>query len=72
LRRNERACPESSDRLAPARGSPVAAQQFPSQQRGLLADTAYQSGDLDTVNLFNGNLSVALPLGQPYPVGPSG
>src|SRR5262245_61373209 len=50
---------------------PAAAQQFPSQQRGLTADTAYQSGELESVNLFNGNLSLSIPLGQPYPVGPS-
>jgi RHS repeat-associated protein len=50
---------------------PLAAQQFPSQQRGLTADTAYSSGELDSVNLFNGNLSLGVPLGQPYPVGPS-
>ena len=54
-----------------ALAAPAAAQQFPAQQRGLAADTAYQSGDLDSVNLFNGNLSLAIPLGQPYPVGPS-
>lgn len=50
---------------------PAAAQQFPAQQRGLSADTAYQAGEIDQVNLFNGNLSLSLPLGQPYPVGPS-
>ncbi|NJL30079.1 MAG: hypothetical protein HC897_20390, partial [Thermoanaerobaculia bacterium] len=49
---------------------PAAAQQYPSQARGLGAAVAYQSGDLDHVNLFNGQLSLTLPLGQGYPVGP--
>lgn len=50
---------------------PAAGQQFPAQQRGLSADTAYSLGDIDSVNLFNGNLSLTLPLGQSYPVGPA-
>ncbi|NJL27741.1 MAG: hypothetical protein HC897_07515, partial [Thermoanaerobaculia bacterium] len=49
---------------------PATAQQYPSQARGLGAAVAYQSGDLDHVNLFNGQLSLTLPLGQGYPVGP--
>ncbi|NJM54873.1 MAG: hypothetical protein HC841_02130 [Verrucomicrobiae bacterium] len=49
---------------------PAAAQQYPSQARGLGAAVAYQGGDLDHVNLFNGQLSLTLPLGQGYPVGP--
>ncbi len=57
--------------FVPFFGLPASAQQFPAQQRGLTADTAYQSGDLDNINLFNGNLSLSVPLGQPYPVGPS-
>ena len=47
------------------------AQQFPSQQRGLSADTAYQLGVVDQVNLFNGGLSLQVPLGSSYPVGPT-
>ncbi|NJL26808.1 MAG: hypothetical protein HC897_02475 [Thermoanaerobaculia bacterium] len=49
---------------------PAAAQQYPSQARGLGAAVAYQGGDLDHVNLFNGQLSLTVPLGQSYPVGP--
>ena len=52
--------------------SPAAvAQQFPSQQRGLSADTAFQIGAVDHVNLFNGGLTLTLPLSQTYPVGPN-
>ncbi len=49
----------------------VHAQQFPSQQRGLNADTAYQIGDIDHINLFNGGLTLTVPIGQSYPVGPN-
>ena len=48
-----------------------AAQQFPSQQRGLSADTAYQLGVIDNVNLFNGGLTLQIPIGPTYPVGPT-
>jgi len=46
-------------------------QQFPSQQRGLAAETAYQIGVVDNVNLFNGGLTVQIPLGPTYPVSPN-
>src|SRR5205823_13604976 len=32
------------------------------------ADKVYSSADLDHVNLFNGNLNIAIPLGQRYRV----
>ncbi|MCP3937680.1 MAG: RHS repeat protein, partial [Actinomycetia bacterium] len=47
------------------------AQQYPSQQRGLSADTAYQVGVIDNVNLFNGGLTLQIPIGPTYPVGPN-
>jgi len=47
------------------------AQQFPSQARGLGAEIAYQGGQVGRVNLFNGGLTVPLPIGQRYPVGPA-
>ncbi len=50
---------------------PLTAQLPPSHQRGVTADTAYQIGDLDQINLFNGSLTVSLPIGITYPVGPS-
>ncbi len=49
---------------------PLAAEQLPSRTRGLSADSVYQVGDLDNVNLFNGNLSLTIPIGQTYPVSP--
>ena len=54
--------------LAPAASL---AAEFLSKERGLTAATNYQMGDVDHVNLFNGNLSVTLPIGQQYPLGPS-
>jgi RHS repeat-associated protein len=42
--------------------------QHPNQARGFNANGVYSSGDVDHVNLFNGNLTVAIPIGQPYPV----
>jgi len=47
------------------------AQQFPSQARGLGAEVSYQGGQVGQVNLFNGGLTIPLPIGQSYPVGPS-
>lgn len=47
------------------------AEVTPSDERGLSSDTAYQMGNVDHVNLFSGNLTVTLPLGKGYPLGPS-
>lgn len=41
----------------------------PAAERGFHPEKLYQFGDLDHVNLFNGNLSVNLPIGERYPVG---
>ena len=35
------------------------------------AGKVYQLGELDSVNVFNGNLTVRLPIGQSYSVGPA-
>ncbi|MEM8962984.1 MAG: hypothetical protein AAGD38_15990, partial [Acidobacteriota bacterium] len=48
----------------------VAAQGPPSWERGTGADTAYAVTDIESMNLFNGNLALSLPLGISYPVGP--
>ena len=40
----------------------------PSHERGLSAQTAYSTRDVDHINLFNGNLTLTLPMGQSYPV----
>ena len=53
--------------LAP---QPALAQDDPvNRARGLSANAAYLIGDIDAINLYNGNLTVALPLGGSYPVG---
>ncbi|MEM9598319.1 MAG: hypothetical protein AAGD06_28905, partial [Acidobacteriota bacterium] len=41
----------------------------PNLARGVSADTVYQTDDFGTVNLFNGNLTVGVPLGGRFPVG---
>ena len=38
----------------------VATENNPARQNGFSADTAYQIGELDSVNLFNGNLNIYL------------
>ncbi len=47
---------------------PAVAQQHPNNARGFDPEKAYQMGDLDSVNLFNGNLVVSIPIGQRFPV----
>jgi RHS repeat-associated protein len=47
------------------------AQVHPNTARGGVANTPFSSGDVDRVNLFNGNLNINIPLGGPYPVGPA-
>lgn len=42
--------------------------QHANNARGFNANGAYQSHDIDHINLFNGNLVIAIPLGQTYPV----
>ncbi|HWM95039.1 MAG TPA: RHS repeat-associated core domain-containing protein [Thermoanaerobaculia bacterium] len=48
---------------------PLLADTFPSQERGFQAEKAFHLGDFDTVNLFNGNLVLTIPIGGSYPVG---
>ncbi len=43
------------------------AQQHPNLQRGFAADKVYQFGDIDSVNLFNGNLQLSIPIGGSLP-----
>lgn len=45
-----------------------ATEPHPIVARGFEADKVYDFNDLDHVNLFNGNLVVAIPIGQRYPV----
>ncbi|MEO8197599.1 MAG: RHS repeat-associated core domain-containing protein [Thermoanaerobaculia bacterium] len=46
----------------------AAADENPSIGRGLAVDKLYQYGDIDSVDLQSGALSVAIPIGSPYPV----
>ena len=52
--------------LVPVR---LAADTFPTQERGFQAEKAFHVGDFDTVNEFNGNLLLTIPIGGSYPVG---
>ncbi len=45
------------------------ADTHPNLQTGFAADKAFQVGDVDHVNGFNGNLVVTIPIGPTYPVG---
>src|SRR5262249_7291825 len=40
----------------------------PNVAKGFVAGQVYQFGDIAHVNLFNGNLNIALPIGPSYPV----
>jgi len=46
--------------------APTSAQDNPDVARGFSAAKLYQFGELDGVNLFNGNLTLALPMGPGY------
>jgi YD repeat-containing protein len=47
----------------------VAAQaEDPNSAKGFVAGQVYQFGDLSHINLYNGNLNIALPIGPTYPV----
>jgi hypothetical protein len=48
---------------------PLSADTHPNLERGFAAEKAFQIGDVDHVNLFNGNLLITLPVGGTYPVG---
>jgi RHS repeat-associated protein len=52
----------------PLVASPAAAQVHPNTAGGFPTDKAFTVGDIDNVNLFNGALTVVLPIGQSYPV----
>jgi hypothetical protein len=48
---------------------PLAADVHPNTEGGVAVDKAFQVGEIDNVNLFNGSLTLTIPLGQRYPVG---
>ena len=41
----------------------------PNTERGITPGKAYSAGEPDTVNLFNGNLNLTIPVGQTYHAG---
>ncbi|MDA8020436.1 MAG: RHS repeat-associated core domain-containing protein [Thermoanaerobaculia bacterium] len=43
--------------------------EYPTLARGVSAESVYQIGDVDSVNLYNGNLTLQIPIGPTYPVG---
>lgn len=49
--------------------STATAQNVPEKARGLDAAPQYFSSEIDNLNLFNGNLTLRIPVGQGYPVG---
>jgi RHS repeat-associated protein len=51
--------------------SPPATAQHPNHAQGFRPEHAFQLGELDHVNLFNGNLTVTIPIGPRFPLGPS-
>jgi YD repeat-containing protein len=46
----------------------AAADVHPNTESGVAVDRAFQSEEVDNINLFNGNLTVTIPLGNAYPV----
>lgn len=50
---------------------PKSGDDFVTRARGFLSHALYASDGFSTVNLFNGNLNQAIPLGSEYRVGPS-
>src|SRR5437899_2925911 len=46
----------------------VHAQTHPNLEKGFAADKMYQFGDVDQVNVFNGNLSLTIPIEGTTPV----
>ncbi len=48
---------------------PLICQQAPNSALGFQPGKSFQMGDFDTVNLFNGNLTVSIPLGPSFTPG---
>ena len=47
---------------------PVAADVHPNTAGGFPVDQSFHVGDIDSVNLFNGSLTLTLPIGPSFPV----
>lgn len=50
------------------RAGGASGQTHPNLDRGFAPERAYQIGEIDQVSLYNGNLSITLPIGQAYPL----
>jgi YD repeat-containing protein len=50
---------------------PAAAQKDRNSEIGFVPGRFYDSTDVDNVNLFNGNVTISIPLGPAYQVGPT-
>ena len=46
----------------------VAQQQYPTLQKGVQPEKLYHFGEIDNVNVFNGNLVITIPVGMSYPL----
>ena len=57
--------------LTPLCAAPAWADPHPNTQGGVDVNQVFQLGNVDNINLFNGSLTVSLPLGLTYPVGGS-
>jgi YD repeat-containing protein len=49
-------------------GTVAFAAQHENVARGFQAGKSYAFGDLDTVNMFNGNVTLSIPIGQAFPL----
>ncbi len=47
----------------------ASADVHPNSESGFASEKAFQVGEIDNVNLFNGNLVLTIPIGNAYPVG---
>lgn len=52
--------------LAAAEANPY---EYPSVERGFKPERSFEVGEIDQINLFNGGLSVTIPIGPRYSVG---
>ncbi len=55
--------------LLSALAAPLAADDHPNTERGFAAEKAFAVGEVDSVNVYNGNLVLTIPIGGTYPVG---
>ncbi len=54
--------------LLAASAAPISAQEHPNFAKGFAPDKVFAVGEVDSVNAFNGNLLLTLPIGARYPL----